>query len=209
MSPRRYTHDNLVYESFYTAIFNSLFVALAPALVFLICAIADNIPVTFDGLSSFLGLTHLVFMVSFFVNFLYYVYFVRKHHRLLSYFAAVVITAGGGFFLFSDEYGAMFSETANAVIVMTWFLILVMLMIAHRIGAFSDGDRDARYEEESWLYKHTLARAGGTADDAGEVSIEDVYTPHKYINHHDENAPDLPKPALDPENDPKRASRLT
>ncbi len=206
MSPRRYTHDNLIYESFYKAIFNSLFVALAPALVFLIGVIVDDTPLTFIGLAPFLGLTHLVFMVSFFVNFFYYVYFVRRRQRLLSYFAAVAVTAGGGFVLFSDTFNGMFSNTGNAVIMMTWFLILVMLMIAHRIGAFDKG-RETRYEEESWLYRHTLARAGGVEET--EISIEDVYTPHRYIDHHDENAPDLPKAAIDPEQDPKRASRLT
>src|SRR5690606_28662034 len=108
----------------YKAILNSLFVALAPFLVFVIATIADDTPLTFDGLMPFLGLTHLVFMVSFFVNFFYYVYFVRRRKRLLSYFAAVVITAGGGFFLFSNEYKDAFSETGSAVIVMTWFLIL-------------------------------------------------------------------------------------
>ena len=207
MSPRRYTNDNLIYESFYAAIFNSLFVALAPTLVFLIGAMMDDRPFHPAGLMPFLGLTHLVFMASFFVNFFYYIYFVRRRHRLLSYFAAVAITAGGGFLLFSDQFGRMFSNTGNAVIMMTWFLILIMLMIAHRIGTFSRDKADTRYEEESWLYKHTLARAGGVEET--EVSIADVYTPHKYIDHHDENAPDAPPPAIDAEQDPKRASRLT
>lgn len=203
-SHRRYTHDTLLYESFYVSIVNSLIVALAPLGIFILTAAIEEFPMNKVFWLSTFTVTQMVFIISFFVNFLYYAYFVRAR-KMFNYLLALVTTCSLAFMVFFSEYGLLFSNEHNITIVASWFVLLAMILIGHRTGWLGIGEQ--KYENETWLYKHQVAEDGG--DDAGDIPDPVEQYTHKYIDHHDENAPEQPNKPIDPEQDPKRAARLT
>jgi hypothetical protein len=201
---RRYTRDMLLYEALYAAIVNALLVSVAPLLVFLYAGAVENFPMTRATLLAAVAIVHMVFLVAFFANFFYYAWFVHRRH-IWSYLAAVLGTACVGFTLFFSDLSAAFTRLDHAVALVSWVTLLAVILVANRFGFFLR-TRDKRYEDEAWLYKHALIHG---ADDRRDdtVTIQDVYTPHRYINHRDENAPDAPRLVVHADNDPKRAAR--
>lgn len=202
---KRYTRDMLLYESLYAAIVNALVVSVAPLLVFIYAGAVENFPMTRGTLLAAVAVVHMVFVTAFFANFLYYAWFVRKRH-VWSYLAAVLGTAGLGFVLFFSDLAPVLSRLDHAVAVVSWFVLLAVILVANRLGFFMR-TQDKKYEDEAWLYKHALIHGGDDSRPEDAVTIADVYMPHRYIDHHDENAPDSPKTTVNADTDPKRAAR--
>lgn len=171
----RYTSDTLIYESFYVALRNSLVVALAPVIVFLFLAAVEDYPMNLPFLRSIATVTEMAFIVSFFVNFLYYVYFI-KVRKTVSCALVLFISCGLAFTIFLSDLKNMLSDEYQAVIVAIWFVLLAVIIIVNKMGRWPNDD--SRYDQESWLYRHELAE--GREDEDDEIDPEDKYT-HSYI----------------------------
>jgi magnesium-transporting ATPase (P-type) len=202
--PRRYTHDTLLYESFYVSIINSLFVALAPLGIFIFLAAVEDYPMNKGFWLSTLSMAQMIFAVSFFVNFFYYVYFIRAR-KLFNYLLAVIVSCSIIFALYYGDYQDLLNDEYNGVVLLSWFSLLVMILIGHKTGWL--GNKDAKYERESWMYRHDMLDGEEDGYEKADLA-KDYIRDHVYIDHHDENAPDEPVKSVDPEQDPKRAARL-
>jgi hypothetical protein len=187
---RRYTSDTLVYESFYIALRNALVVAFAPIMVFLFLAAVEDYPLNMPFLHTLWTMTEMAFIIGFFVNFLYYVYFI-KISRIWSCIAILVISCGLAFIMFSDDLKNVMSDEFQAIVVVGWFLLLAVIMVVEKFGMGPKNEN--RYETESWLYRHELAASG---DEEEDEDPEDKYT-HRYIDpvpedYDDEDEEDKP-----------------
>ena len=202
---RRYTHDTLLYESFYLSIVNSLIVALAPLGIFIFCAAVEDYPMNKAFWLSTFSMTQMVFIVSFFVNFLYYIYFIRAR-KLFNYALAVVVSCSVAFVFILGTYSSVMGDEHNFTIIISWFVLLGMILLGHKTGWL--GNKDAKYERESWLYRYEMLESDEDGYEKADLA-KDYIREHIYINHHDEDAPEETPKAVDPELDPKRASRLT
>jgi hypothetical protein len=201
---RRYTRDHLIYESFYVSIVNALVVSLAPLGIFVMLAAIENYAMNKAFWLSTFSMTQFIFIIAFFINFFYYAFFIRAR-KFFTYSLAIVLSALLGMMTFLSDIGAAITDIHQAAIIVSWFTLLVMMLVANRIGL-----RDhqvGKYDHQSWLLKHELAENGEAVDDDDHDLAGDYV--HRYINHHDENAPERKNKTIDPEQDPKRASRLT
>ena len=175
---RRYTADNLVYEAFYVALRNSLIVAFTPVAVFIFMAAVLNYSMPESLMDSIVGLVEIIFVLSFFINFLYYVFFIRIR-RIYSAIFTVLASCGLAFLIFFSQYKDIVTTEHEAIIFGCWFLLLATILIVNKFGFWSEVGDD-RYDQESWLYKHELAK-GQNIDDEPELDPEARYR-HKYID---------------------------
>lgn len=179
---RRYNTDLLVYEAFYVALRNALIVALAPLGVFLFLAAVEEFRMTEGFLSTLVTMTEIAFAIAFFINFLYYVYFI-KLRRLYACLLSVGISVGLAVAIFFSELQNILSNTQQAVIMVTWLFLLAIIMIVNKIG--HGPDKETQYEHESWLYRHALAEAPPEEEERGDP--EDRYM-HRYVERPEHTA---------------------
>jgi hypothetical protein len=172
--PRRYNTDLLIYEAFYVSLRNSLIVALAPLAVFGFLIAIENYPKPEKFWSTVTTMMEIVFMFGFFINFLYYVYFIRLR-KLYAFLLMVVLSCGIVAAIFFTDLEDVLSDAHQAVIVTSWFALLAVIFVVNKIGHFPD--KESRYDHESWLYRHELAE---THDEEEEADHEDGYL-HTYI----------------------------
>lgn len=181
---RRYTVDNLVYESFYVALRNSLIIAVAPVLLFLFLAAVEKYPMNDDFLQTIFMLTQTTFIISFFVNFLYYVYFI-KLRKVYAVSITVLISCWLAFTIFCSDYADTLSNVHQALILICWFLLLALIILFNKVTA--GRDHETRYDHESWLYRHELASS--RSEEEEELDPEDLYT-HRYVEDPDDRDDD-------------------
>jgi hypothetical protein len=171
---RRYNTDLLIYEAFYVSLRNSLIVALAPLLVFGFLIAVEDYQKPERFISSVTTIMEIIFGLSFFINFLYYVYFIRLRKLYACLLTLLLSCAIVGAIFFTDLENAM-SDAHQAIYVTSWFVLLAVIIIVNKIGHFPD--KGGRYDHESWLYRHELANA---KEDEEESDHEAGYL-HTYV----------------------------
>lgn len=171
---RRYSTDLLVYEAFYVALRNALVVALVPFGVFLFLSAVEEFRMTENFLSTIITMTEIAFVIAFFINFLYYVYFIRVK-RIYAFMLSIAISLCIAFLIFFSELENALSNIQQATILISWFLLMAIIMIANKMGSWPNNE--SRYENESWLYRHELAEA---KHDEKDHDPEEGYL-HRYV----------------------------
>lgn len=197
-SQRRYNTDLLVYEAFYVSLRNALIVGLVPFLVFLFLSAVEEFRMTEGFLSTIITMTEIAFVISFFINFLYYVYFI-KVRRSYACSLSVLISVSIAFIIFFSDLKNVLNNTQQSVIVICWFLLLGIIMIVNKNGNWPN--KESQYENESWLYRHELAAAHAEKEQA-VIDPEDQYM-HKYVERPANHLME------DPEDDQEEETRLT
>ncbi len=172
---RRYTSDTLVYESFYIALRNALVVALAPIGVFMFLAAVEDYPLNMPFLHTIWTMTEMAFIIGFFVNFLYYVYFI-KISKIWSCLIILLVSCGLAFSILSDDLQNVMGNESQAIVVVGWFLLLAVIMLVNKFGMGPKSE--SQYETESWLYRHELA---SSTEEEEYEDPEDKYT-HRYVD---------------------------
>lgn len=176
---RRYTSDNLIYEAFYVALRNSLIVAVVPMAIFILLSAIENYSMTGIVLESVTTLVEVIFILSFFINFLYYVYFIR-FKRIYALTLTLVVSCALAFMIFFSNYQTLIRHEHEALVFGCWFLLVAIILVVNKAGFKTEFEEDSRYDEESWLYKHELA--DGKHDEIElEIDPEEKYS-HKYID---------------------------
>jgi hypothetical protein len=173
--PRRYSSDMLIYEAFYVSLRNALVVALVPLAVFALLIAIEDYPRPEKFISTTATMMEIAFAISFFVNFLYYVYFIRLR-RFYACLVTVILSCVIVFAIFFSELKNTLTDTHQTIIVASWFVLLGVIIIVNKIGHFPD--RESRYDHESWLYRHELA--DGKEEEIDTSDPEDKYM-HRYI----------------------------
>lgn len=173
---RRYNTDLLVYEAFYVSLRNALIIALVPLGVFLFLSAVEEYPMTENFLSTLITMTEIAFAIGFFINFLYYVYFI-KIRRLYACLLSVAISVGISAAIFFSELEKVLNNTQQTVILVCWFLLLAIIVIVNKIGRWPNNE--SQYEADSWLYRHALADAPREKEEK-EQDPEDRYM-HRYV----------------------------
>lgn len=171
---RRYNTDLLVYEAFYVSLRNALIVALAPLGVLLFLSAVEEFRMTEKFFSTLVTMTEIVFVIGFFINFLYYVYFIRIR-RLYAFLLSIAISCGIAVLIFFSDLEKVLSDSEQAILLAAWFLLLAVIITVNKIGHWPD--KDSRYENESWLYRHELAE---TRTEEKDHDPEDGYM-HRYV----------------------------
>ncbi|MDB5477598.1 MAG: hypothetical protein JWM96_93 [Alphaproteobacteria bacterium] len=174
----RYNADRLLYEAFYVALRNSMIVSILPIGLFLfLCAIEDY-DMNRGFMAGVLSVIQVVFIISFFINFFYYVFFIRLR-KIYSYVLVLAISCGLTFAIFFSDYRDILGNPHQALIVSVWFVLLGVIIIVNRTGDWP-GDKETKYEKDTWLYRHALA-ANPQDDEEDTEDPEDRYN-HKYVD---------------------------
>jgi len=171
---RRYNTDLLVYEAFYVSLRNALIVALAPFFVFIFLSAVEEFRMTENFFSTIVTMTEIAFVIGFFINFLYYVYFI-KIRRLYACLMTVAISVGIAFAIFFSDFEKALNNMQQSIILICWFLLLAVIIIVNKIGNWPN--KDSQYETESWLYRHALVDAPNEEKDHDP---EEGYL-HRYV----------------------------